>query len=707
MRRIFSWLRSLPRPIAWIVVVGAVLFLMAFAVVASATAWEYTNSPEFCGETCHTMPPEYTAYKVSPHARVDCVDCHLGQEHFRDAVPAKAKEVTHVVNALFNTYEPPIYIRNLRPARDTCERCHNPDKFSFDTFVNFRNFAEDEENSATRNYMTFKTGGGTREQGLGRGIHWHVENEVWYYTNDPLKQTIPYIKEIGPSGEVVEYFDVEAGLPPDFGKEVAGELRRMDCIDCHNRISHLFRSPQEAMDRALDLEQIDPDIPYIKKKGVEILAGNYASAEEGYQAIDSLDQWYQDNYPDYHAQNQATMAEAITAMKDIFDVTIFPNMSVGWETHPDNSQHKEFPGCFRCHDGKHTSREGVTVRLECNICHSIPEEVAPGQEAPVISLDRPFEPESHKDSNWLAQHRYVFDETCAECHTVTNPGGTDNSSFCSNSACHATEWKFVGLNAPAIRELSQPPSVPGSGEPRPVPHPVGSETDCTLCHGPEGVRPYPESHAGFSQEMCTQCHETSLSESAPTDQEAEAGEVIEAGEATATPEPGASEAEEAPEEQPSEAATAGGPPAVPHALEGRDDCLACHGENGFKPYPADHAGRPNETCLGCHQPETPAESTSEPTAEPTAAPTTAPVTEPEPTTAPTESPVTEPEATPQEAEEEPEAEEEAAVPGIPHPVEGREDQCLACHYTGSIEPFPADHEGRTNDSCVMCHQMES
>lgn len=696
MRRILDWLRSIPRPVAWIIVIGAVLFLMAFAVVASATAWEYTNSPQFCGETCHTMPPEYTAYQVSPHARVACVDCHLGQDSFVEAVPAKAREITHVTNALFNTYEPPIYVKTLRPARDTCEKCHNPDKFSFDTFVRFDRFADDRENTDTRNYMTFKTGGGTREQGLGRGIHWHVENEVWFYADDPLKQTIPYIKEIGPDGEVVEYFDVEAGLPPDFGKTVEGELRRMDCIDCHNRISHLFASPDRAMDEALALEQIDPDIPYIKLKGVEVLSRPYVSVEEGYAAIEELDQWYRENEPEYYAAHPDAIQEATDSLKSIFDVTVFPNMAVGWETHPDNSQHSEFPGCFRCHDGKHTSPQGETVRLECNICHSIPEVVEAGQQAPFVSIDKPDEPESHKDSNWLARHRYVYDETCVQCHTVSNPGGTDNSSFCSNSACHGTEWTFVGLNAPAIRELSKPPTEPGDGEPRLIPHPIGPNTDCTICHGPEGVHPYPDSHSGFDQSLCTQCHQSTFGQ--PGAGQTEETEATPAPETPSAETPEAAEGAEPDAEAETTAtpsASAGGIPTIPHPVAGRENCLACHGEDGLKPYPADHVGRPVTSCTACHQ-------VGAPTEEPTSAPTTA--AETTPTEQATPSPTTAAEESEDESEE---AENGEEAPTIPHSVADREGQCLTCHYTGSIEPFPADHEGRTNDTCVLCHQPES
>lgn len=571
MKRFFSWIGSLRRPWPWIV--GGLLIAVTLLAVAAATAtaWEYTNSAQFCGATCHTMPPEYLAYQASPHARVACVDCHLGQDSILLTVPRKARELSHVVNALAQSYEPPIYVSSMRPARDTCEQCHNPEKFSSDTFIQLKRYAGDEPNTYTRNYMVIKTGGGLQREGLGRGIHWHIESEVYYYTDDRLKQTIPYVKEVAPDGKVTEYFDVEAGLPPDFGAQIANQLHRMDCIDCHTRVSHLFPSPEDAMDDALARGRIDSTIPYVKWQGAQILNQNYASLDEGMKAVEGIEGWYQANQPAYYAANTQKVQEAVIAVKDIFSRTVFPNLKIGWQTHPNNAGHKDFPGCFRCHDGKHVSAQGQTVRLECNLCHSIPEVVTGDSIAPVLSMERSNEPASHKDSNWIARHRFVFDEGCAGCHDVTNPGGADNSSFCSNSACHASAWKFVGLNAPAVRQLVQPPAVPGSGQPRPVPHPLGERTDCTLCHGLEATaRPFPGNHVDFERSLCTQCH---------TPAAADAGA------------------------QPAQPA-ADTPPTIPHTLEGRrDQCLVCHATGGFKPFPANHQGRTTESCLACHKPQ--------------------------------------------------------------------------------------------------------
>ncbi len=629
MGRFLAWLRA----DRWRLYLfgGAIVFIVGNALFAGGvTVWEYTNSPQFCGTVCHQNVPEYTAYQISPHARVACVDCHLGQESFLMAVPRKAREVRHVVFALTQKYETPIYVKTLRPARFTCEKCHYPEKFSTDSLKEIRHYARDEKNTETRIYLVLKIGGGSKREGLGKGIHWHIENEVWYIATDPLKQEIPYVRQVDENGQVTEYFDVSADLPPDFVAKNSDKLHRMDCIDCHTRISHLFRSPDRAIDQAIARRLIDRDIPSIKLKGAEVLEATYASHEEAVAAIQQLEQWYQANYADWYQdpRNQSRLKAAIAQLQRIYEQTVFPDMGVGWQTHPDNVGHAEFPGCFRCHDGKHVSPQQTTIRLECNICHSIPAVVQEGQPAPALALEKPGEPESHLDSNWLARHRFEFDQTCAACHDIANAGGSDNSSFCSNSACHATEWKYVGLNAPAIRKLSEPERAAKetAGVPPQVPHPIGPRTDCRLCHGPDRVRPYPENHAAFDLAVCTNCHPVIATE-LTTAAQGEPGPTPTAApsptptpgvaSATATPMPAVAPAQatETPATptaiatkrsvtpSPTASPTVSGPPSIPHPLEGRSDCLVCHAvDSAVKPAPADHEGRTNELCQACHRP---------------------------------------------------------------------------------------------------------
>ena len=681
----------------WVfVILGiAALFMLLFAV--GVTAWEYTNSTGFCGTTCHTMPPEYTAYLTSPHARVACVDCHLGQESTFSAVPRKAGEMRHVVNALTKKYETPVYVKALRPARFTCEKCHYPEKFSTDSVVSVKKYGDDLANSAVTNWLVMKTGGGSQRQGLGKGIHSHIENEVWYLPADDLKQEIPYVKTVGKDGAVTEYFDVQAALPADFVEKNRDKLRRMDCIDCHNRVSHQFRIPGDVIDDALSRGLIDVGIPEIKRRATELFVQPYVSQDQAAKAFEQLGEWYQAHYPDYYAKNQDKIRAAISTLQESYRSSVFPDMDVAWPTHPDNIGHKDFPGCFRCHDGKHVSNNNTTIRLECNLCHTIPEVVKAGDPRPVIPLEKTGEPESHLDSNWIARHRYSFDETCIACHDVANPGGSDNSSFCSNSACHATEWKFVGLDAPKIRELVAPPRVPSKGVPRPIPHPVGARTDCTICHGPGKVHPNPANHASFTPDTCTSCHKPVLQEATSP-----AAPATGSGAAPAT--------------------APGTPPAIPHPLAGRDNCLMCHNpEGGLKPAPKNHVGRTIGSCQSCHKP---AQSTggapAQPAAtNPTVAPTekapaatpaatvaptpTAAAQAPQPTVAPT--PTTAAAQAPQSTAVPTTAAEPAGGPvAIPHDLAGREN-CLMCHNPdGGMKPAPKDHAGRANDICQSCHK---
>ncbi len=524
-------------------------------------------------------------------------------------------------------------------------------------------YATDEQNSLTSTALLMKTGGGSEEAGLGRGIHWHIENPVYYIATDEKRQDIPWV-QAEYNGVVTEYISVDSTLTQaDIDN---AEKRKMDCVDCHNRASHDFRRPNDAIDQSMAAGLIADDLPYIKQQGVEVLEAKYATEEEAAVAIAAVTDFYKENYPDVYATRQADVDQAVAELQAIFDRTTFPFMNVDWQSHTNNVGHKDFPGCFRCHDGKHLSQDNQAIRLECNICHSIPVVALPGQPIPTKSAWPPGnEPESHLTTTWLSEHRFRFDSTCAECHTIGDPGGTSNTSFCSNSACHGTEWVYAGLNAPAIRELVAPPREPGTGQPNAVPHPITADTNCLTCHGAQGVIPAPESHAGFDTGMCTQCHQ------APATEDATTPEATSAPETGATPEASATA-------QPSEEPAAGGPPAIPHSLEGREGCVLCHGENGVKPFPANHAGRTNDVCQMCHKV---AEAGSE---TPEAGATPAATASPAATAAPPS----------------------ASAPGIPHAIDGQENQCLACHYTTSIEPFPADHEGFNNELCLSCHQPE-
>ena len=468
----------------------AVLGVLTLMVIGGGVAgWEYTNSSHFCGTTCHTMPPQYTVYNVSPHANVTCEECHIGRASFFNQLTRKSQGIKEAYYQIFDLYEYPIRAKALRPARDTCEKCHQPETFSDDSLRVIPHFADDLQNTASRVYLILKTGGGAKREGLGRGIHWHIVNKVEYYPLDELDQEIPYIRVYNDDGTTTEYVDVESG----FDKSTIDEskLKTMDCVTCHNRVTHEFSFPEESINTAMARGQIDPEIPLIHKKAGEIMSAQYENQAQAYAAIDGLETYYEQT--EYYSGNADKISAAIQTLKDIYDRTVFYDQEIDWTTHPNNVGHINSPGCFRCHDGKHLDDNQQAIRMECNLCHSVPAVKEEDEFVTNIEISTGPEPESHLNPNWISLHNQAFGPSCSACHTTDNPGGTSNTSFCSNSACHGNVYSFAGFDAPTLREILKSQLPPPEPTPE-LPESTGNPTfdnyvgpivtaKCAGCHG--------------------------------------------------------------------------------------------------------------------------------------------------------------------------------------------------------------------------------
>lgn len=490
LRRFFFPPHGSPR---WVMILPyAVLGILTFGLlVGGAYAWDYTNSPTFCGTSCHTMPPEYAAYQTSPHARIACVECHIGREFIGNQIFRKAGDVRHIIAMGFQTYEYPIRVKSMRPAREICEKCHSPEKFSDDSLRVISHFQNDEANTPYSIYLVLKTGGGAKREGLGRGIHWHILSKVYYYPTDSEEQNIPYVRVVNDDGSLTDYVDIGADF--DVTKVDTSQLKEMDCITCHNRITHRIYTPEESLDRALSLGQISPGIPEIRERGVEVLRGDYATQSDAQNAIAQLESYYKGNYEEYYAENSEMVVSAINVLQQIYTDSVFIAQKVSWDSHPTNVGHIDSPGCFRCHDGKHLNNNREAIRLECNLCHSIP--VVAGTEDFVteIEISRGPEPDSHLNPNWISLHNQAFGPSCSACHTMDDPGGTSNTSFCSNSACHGSVYTYAGFDAPALRDILKeqlPPPEPTAELPTSTGAPTFDSyvgplltAKCTGCHG--------------------------------------------------------------------------------------------------------------------------------------------------------------------------------------------------------------------------------
>lgn len=343
----------------------------------------YMDSVSFCGQTCHSvMQPEYAAYQNSPHSRVDCVACHIGPgaSWF---VKSKLSGLGQVFAVTFKTYPRPIPtpVRNLRPARETCEQCHWPQKFEQDRLKVVNNYAEDENNALTKTVLLMRISGAGEHPGI-HTAHLAPGVEISYNPADESRQAIPRVEyRNAATGRSAVYTASDA--KPEALKKLPS--RQMDCMDCHDRPTHAFQLPGRAVDDAISAGAIPATLPFIKKTAVEALRKEYKSQAEADGAITgALEKFYRDGNPAVWASRRTDITRAAKAVVAIYSRNVFPQMRVTWGTYPNNLGHMDFPGCFRCHDGSHLTSAGAAIPNDCNTCHRT---LAMDEPAPKILTD--------------------------------------------------------------------------------------------------------------------------------------------------------------------------------------------------------------------------------------------------------------------------------------------------------------------------------
>jgi nitrate/TMAO reductase-like tetraheme cytochrome c subunit len=365
--------------------VATLLNVMIFGF-ASYRGVSYMDSTTFCGLTCHTvMAPEYSAYQNSPHSRVECVQCHIGPGAGW-FVRSKLSGLRQVFAVTFKTYSRPIPspVKYLRPARETCEQCHWPQRFTGDKFIVKTNYKEDEKNTPLSTALLVKVGGRSWQGSVGiHGRHLDVGSRIHYISIDEQRQVIPVVYYTDEKGKTVEFVSSEIKATKE--QLDKGEHRAMDCIDCHNRPTHAFELPENAVDLRMYRGDISTDLPYIRKKAVELLKVDYADRDTAKaRIVEGITSYYRTSYPDIYNTHRALVEQAADNVALIYLRNVFPDMNVKWGVHPNNLGHNDFPGCFRCHDGSHTSADGQTISNDCTACHNL---LAVQEEKPKILGD--------------------------------------------------------------------------------------------------------------------------------------------------------------------------------------------------------------------------------------------------------------------------------------------------------------------------------
>ena len=354
--------------------IGTLIFLFLSAL-GSYEAYHFTESVTFCGTMCHqVMQPEYAAYQNSPHARVTCAECHVGAGA-NWYVKSKLSGTYQVYATLTNAYPRPIPtpIKNLRPARETCEECHWPQKVYGKQQRLEIHYLPDENNTRWEIDMLMNTGGGNPGLGQSSGIHWHINPEIQieYVATDPKRLKIPrVIMTNNNTKEQTIYNSTEESI--DESEMAKLPARVMDCIDCHNRPSHEYRDPLEFVDVAIAAGDIDSTLPFIKRVAVQACTREYVTSASAMDSIAlQLRDYYSAEYPEISKGKADAIEKSIVGIQKFFSQNIFPEMKVRWDNYVDHIGHMTSPGCFRCHDDKHVSESGRTISRDCNLCHSI------------------------------------------------------------------------------------------------------------------------------------------------------------------------------------------------------------------------------------------------------------------------------------------------------------------------------------------------
>jgi len=379
------------------------LIAIIFISIAGYRTLSFMEQPRFCGTACHSvMGPEWATYQKSPHSKVKCVQCHVG-EGVEALIESKMSGLRQMILASVNAYSKPVPtpVHQLRPSRETCEKCHWPEKFYGNRLKIIKRYGYDKSSTPTYNTLSLKIDTGNK---TGKsGIHWHIgtNSEVRYTSVGDLRREMIRIDVKQSNGSYKHFYNKRLTDKSSLVKKE--DMRVMDCVDCHNRATHIYEEPTFAVDDRMSRGLVDTSLPFIKREMVAAITKNYNNRAAGFKGIEThLKNFYSINFSKETLGKQKSIDEAISVAKEIYGRNIHPYMKVDWGTYPNHLGHRQGEGCFRCHNENMVDDTGKHIPYDCTMCHSI---LSNGEKKAFKYLEKEI-----KSSKSSKMHEYLKDE---------------------------------------------------------------------------------------------------------------------------------------------------------------------------------------------------------------------------------------------------------------------------------------------------------